>query len=107
MVESIKYTGHSGTISKISVSINGDFMASASTSGEVKVWEVMSGYCRRDFKFENPVKSLAFYPQENMKQLLIVAEGKNVHLINTGVGDKLMVKKTDIFFNSTVLIFFA
>lgn len=100
MVEGLKYIGHESDVTSISVSISGQFLASGDKSGIVKVYEVISGRCLRTFNFEDSITGIEFYPTFDMKQLLAVSEGKNVHMVNTGVGNKIMIKKTDVFFNN-------
>ena len=71
----------------------GQFVASGSDDGTVKVWEVNSGRCLKTWDVAGVVKSLAWCPNTALS-LLAVAVDTKLLLINSGLGDKLVNQRT-------------
>lgn len=58
------------------------------------VWEIATGRCMKTFGFEGIVRWVEWCPNKAVT-LLAVAVDLDVCIINPGVGDKLVVEKTD------------
>lgn len=58
------------------------------------VWEVSSGRCMRTINVGGVVRSIGWCPNKALS-LVAVAADRKLLLINPGVGDILVVKKTD------------
>lgn len=94
----IQYLGHKKAIRSISISPDGQFIASASDDGSVRIWEVDSCYCRHIWYLQEldksknfePVLQVTWNPQHH---LLAAITKSHVYLIATGTGD---VDSTDI-----------
>ena len=80
----------------------GQFVASGSDDGTVKVWEVNSGRCLKTWDVAGVVKSLAWCPNTALS-LLAVAVDTKLFLINTGLGDKLVNARTEELLKSATL----
>lgn len=98
-VQSIVYEGHTDCVRSLSIEPAGQFFASGSDDGTVRIWEVLTGRCLKTFKFEHPVKGVAWCPNQSIC-LVAVAVEKIVHVINPGVGDKLVLSNTDTVLSS-------
>ncbi|XP_020247305.1 ribosome biogenesis protein BOP1 homolog isoform X3 [Asparagus officinalis] len=82
----LEYRGHSGPVKSISVEISGQWMASGSTDGTVRVWEVETGRCLRVWNVGEAVEHVAWNPLPELP-MLAVSAGYDVILLNTGLGD--------------------
>lgn len=60
----------------------------------ISVWEVATGRCVKTVACGGIIRSVAWCPNEAIS-LIAVAADKKVLLINPGVGDHLITKKTD------------
>jgi len=60
----------------------------------LSVWEVATGRCVKTFRLGETVRWVEWCPNKSLS-LLAVAVDSDVMLINPGVGDKLIVDKTD------------
>lgn len=98
-VQSIVYEGHTDCVRGLSMEPAGQFFASGSDDGTVRIWEVLTGRCLKTFKFEHPVRGVAWCPNQSIC-LVAVALEKTVHIINPGVGDKLVLSNTDTVLSS-------
>ncbi|XP_077541957.1 ribosome biogenesis protein bop1-A [Haemaphysalis longicornis] len=98
-VQSIVYEGHTDCVRGLSLEPAGQFFASGSDDGTVRIWEVLTGRCLKTFKFEHPVRGVAWCPNQSIC-LVAVALEKTVHIINPGVGDKLVLSNTDTVLSS-------
>jgi len=90
----ITFKGHKNMIRTMSIEPTGQFLASGSDDGTVRVWEVHTGYCMKKFEVGGVVRSLMWCPNKALSLLAVAVESK-VLLINAGVGDKLVVQQTD------------
>lgn len=100
-IESLVYYGHEGVVRSIAVEPKGQFVASAADDGTLRVWEILTTRCVKTIEFGEPIKYIAWCPDEN-KCLILVALGKIVHVVNPGVGDKLVVTNTDMLFKESL-----
>ncbi|KAL3195337.1 hypothetical protein MRX96_015810 [Rhipicephalus microplus] len=98
-VQSVVYEGHTDCVRSLSMEPVGQFFASGSDDGTVRIWEVLTGRCIKTFKFEHAVKGVAWCPNQSIC-LVAVAVENTVHIINPGVGDKLVVNNTDAVLSS-------
>ena len=91
---SLTFRGHTNMIRSLSLEATGQYVASGSDDGTVKVWEVSSGRCLKTWDVAGVVKSLAWCPNTNLS-ILAVAVDTRLLLINSGLGDKLVNKRTE------------
>lgn len=90
----IIYRGHSDIVRSISTDPSGQWFVSGSDDGFVKVWEIASGRCMRTYDVDAKVKCVTWNPNPTLS-LIGVAFNKEMALINTGLGDKLITHSTD------------
>ena len=91
----LTYKGHKNMIRTISPEPRGQFVATGSDDGTVRVWEVQSGYCHKTFEFGKSVviTSVAWCPNGSLSLLAVAVENRLI-LLNAEVGDKLVVEQT-------------
>lgn len=82
----LEYKGHTGPVRSISVEVSGQWLASGSTDGTVRVWEVETGRCLRVWNVGEAVQHVAWNPLPELP-ILAVSAGHDVILLNTGLGD--------------------
>ncbi len=92
----LTYRGHANMVRTVGIDPTGQFLASGSDDGTVKVWDIQSGYCLRTFTLPKKaaVRSIEWCPNKALC-LLAVAVESSVMLINASVGDKVVVEQTD------------
>ena len=83
----LQYLGHTMAVRAISVSPDGQYLASASEDGTVRLWEVDTCLCRSVWDLKAPVSGLAWNPSSSIN-LLAAAVGNKVVLIATSTGNK-------------------
>ncbi|KAL5702799.1 Ribosome biogenesis protein 1 [Ranunculus cassubicifolius] len=81
----LEYKGHKGSVSSISIEVSGQWLASGSIDGTVRVWEVETGRCLRVWDVGEPVHYVAWNPKSNLR-ILAVSLGHDVLVLNTGLG---------------------
>ena len=91
---SLTFRGHNNMVRCLSVESSGQYVASGCDDGTVKVWEVSTGRCLKTWDVAGVVKSLAWCPNTALS-LLAVAVDTKLLLINSGLGDKLVNKRTE------------
>eukprot|EP00092_Neocalanus_flemingeri_P024182 GFUD01026229.1.p1 GENE.GFUD01026229.1~~GFUD01026229.1.p1 ORF type:complete len:738 (-),score=263.05 GFUD01026229.1:126-2339(-) len=91
---SITMKGHNNMVRSLSVEPKGQYLASGSDDGSMKVWEMATGRCLKTWDMGGVVKSVAWCPNSALS-LIAVAVDTVVFLINTGLGDKLVNTRTD------------
>jgi ribosome biogenesis protein ERB1 len=91
---SITMKGHNNMVRSLDVEPKGQYLASGSDDGSMKVWEMSTGRCLKTWDMGGVVKSVAWCPNSALS-LLAVAVETVVYLINTGLGDKLVNTRTD------------
>ena len=95
--QTLCYRGHKSIVMSISVDASGQWLASGSKDGVVRVWEVSTARCVREittFPSEASVKSVSWCPNVSVC-LLAVAVGNSVVIINPFVGDRVVCQSTD------------
>ncbi|XP_033112289.1 ribosome biogenesis protein bop1-A-like [Anneissia japonica] len=99
--QALIYLGHDSYVRTISVDPSGQWLASGSDDQTVRLWEVSTGRCMQVIKMSGVVESIAWCPNQSIN-LILVAVGSEVHLINPNLGDKLVTSSTDKLLDSYV-----
>ncbi|XP_058108486.1 ribosome biogenesis protein BOP1 homolog isoform X2 [Magnolia sinica] len=81
----LEYRGHSGAVLSISVESSGQWIASGSMDGTVRIWEVETGRCLRVWEVNEAVQHVAWNPLPELP-ILAVCVGQDMLLLNTGLG---------------------
>ena len=95
--QTLCYRGHKSIVLSIAVDMTGQWLASGSKDGVVRVWEIATARCVREittFPSEASVKCVSWCPNPSVC-LLAVAAGENVVIINPFVGDRVVCQSTD------------
>ncbi|KAJ9697624.1 hypothetical protein PVL29_009447 [Vitis rotundifolia] len=82
----LEYKGHKGAVMSISTEASGQWIASGSIDGSVRVWEVETGRCLRVWEVGEAVHYVAWNPLPGL-HILAVSAGQDVLLLNTGLGN--------------------
>lgn len=91
---SITMKGHSNMVRSLAPEPKGQYLASGSDDGTMKIWEIATGRCLKTWDLGGVVKCVAWCPNSALS-LVAVAVDTKVHLINTGLGDKLVNSRTE------------
>ncbi|KAA8536573.1 hypothetical protein F0562_029051 [Nyssa sinensis] len=83
----IEYRGHKGAVMSISTEASGQWIASGSSDGTVRIWEVETGRCLRVWEVSEAVQHVAWNPLPELP-ILAVSAGQDVFLLNTGFGNE-------------------
>jgi hypothetical protein len=81
----MRFSGHTSRVRCISLHPSGQWLASGSDDGTVRLWEVATGRCSAKWKLGEPVTSVGWCPNPAL-QLLGAAVGKRVVLLLSGLG---------------------
>ncbi|CAB4059063.1 ERB1 [Lepeophtheirus salmonis] len=90
----LTFLGHKNMIRSLSIESSGQYLASGSDDKTVKIWEIQSGYCLKTFHVKGVVKCVSWCPNSAISLIAIGVESR-VLLVNAGVGDKLIVDRTN------------
>lgn len=83
----LQFLGHSAAVRSISVSPDGQYLASGSDDGTVRLWEVDTCLCRYVWDLESgPVIHVSWNP-DSYHHIVSAVAGTKVVLIATGTGD--------------------
>ncbi|KAI9112833.1 hypothetical protein K1719_016150 [Acacia pycnantha] len=88
----IEYKGHEDAVTSISVEASGQWMASGSSDGTVRIWDVPTGRCLRRWEIGEAITCVAWNPLSDMR-ILAVSVGQDVLMLNAGLGDEEEQKK--------------
>ncbi|CAL1399388.1 unnamed protein product [Linum trigynum] len=88
----MEYIGHKGPVVSISTEFSGEWIASGSTDGTVRIWEVESGRCRKVWQFDEAVQYVAWNPMPEFP-ILAISVGQDAYLLNTGLGNEETQRK--------------
>ncbi|KAJ4717395.1 Ribosome biogenesis protein BOP1-like [Melia azedarach] len=83
----LEYKGHKGAVMSISTEASGQWIASGSSDGTVRIWEVESGRCLKVWEIGEAVQSVVWNPSPELP-VLAVAAGLDVLILNTGFGSE-------------------
>uniref|UniRef100_A0A672I872 Ribosome biogenesis protein BOP1 n=1 Tax=Salarias fasciatus TaxID=181472 RepID=A0A672I872_SALFA len=92
--QSLVYRGHSGLIRSISVSPTGQWLASGSDDGSIRLWEVCSSRCLKTVQVGGAVKSVAWNPNPAVC-LLAAALDTLVLVLSPGLADKQVLSSSE------------
>ena len=84
-VLSILYEGHSDKVVSISLNASGQYFASASSDGTVRIWETNTGRCWRTWHLKAPVTCVAWNPN-TLLPIVAAAVGTEVVLLDASMG---------------------
>uniref|UniRef100_A0A2N9FNB2 Ribosome biogenesis protein BOP1 homolog n=1 Tax=Fagus sylvatica TaxID=28930 RepID=A0A2N9FNB2_FAGSY len=88
----LEYKGHTDAVTSISIDASGQWIASGSLDGTVRIWEVETGRCLRNWEVGEAVQYVAWNPLRELP-ILAVSVGPDVLILNTGFGDEEEQKK--------------
>jgi ribosome biogenesis protein ERB1 len=83
----LQYLGHRSAVRAISISPDGQYLASCSDDGTVRLWEIDTCLCRNVWKLGAPVVAIAWNPQAS-HSILAAATAQKLVIIAAGTGDK-------------------
>ncbi|KHG08140.1 Ribosome biogenesis BOP1 [Gossypium arboreum] len=83
----LEYRGHEGAVLSISVEPSGQWIASGSKDGTVRIWEVETGRCLRVWEIGEAVQLVAWNPLPELP-VLAASVGADVLILNTGFGNE-------------------
>uniref|UniRef100_A0A7S0RRE2 Ribosome biogenesis protein BOP1 homolog n=1 Tax=Chlamydomonas leiostraca TaxID=1034604 RepID=A0A7S0RRE2_9CHLO len=81
----ITYEGHAGKVRCVAPDASGQWLASGSDDGTLRVWEVASGRCMATHNLGTPVHSVAWCPAPGVR-LLSAAAGNRVFIMAPAIG---------------------
>lgn len=91
----LQFVGHSAGVRSISISPDGQYIASGSDDGSVRLWEIDTGLCRNVWligksKKDSDIEAVTevFWNPDMFHHMLVAVVGKRVVLIATGTGDE-------------------
>ncbi|XP_026822167.1 ribosome biogenesis protein BOP1 homolog [Rhopalosiphum maidis] len=93
-VQSMVFNGHTDMVRCISIDPLGQYLLSGSDDMTIKIWEISTGRCLRTIPVGGIVRSIEWNPNKALSLVAVVADRKLL-IINPGVGDHLIVSKTD------------
>ncbi|KAL3814513.1 hypothetical protein ACJIZ3_015781 [Penstemon smallii] len=94
----LEYKGHTGPIMSISTDPTGQWIASGSADGTVRIWEVETGRCLRVWDIGETIAEVAWNPLPELP-ILALAAGEDVFILNTKVGSGEQEEKIDELLN--------
>ncbi|KAL3598055.1 hypothetical protein D5086_005973 [Populus alba] len=88
----LEYRGHKGAVMSISTEASGQWIASGSSDGTVRLSEVETCRCIKVREFGEVVQYVAWNPLPELP-ILAVSVGQDVFLLNTGLGNEETQRK--------------
>uniref|UniRef100_A0A0D9WY85 Ribosome biogenesis protein BOP1 homolog n=1 Tax=Leersia perrieri TaxID=77586 RepID=A0A0D9WY85_9ORYZ len=89
----LEFKGHNGPVKSLSVESTGQWIASGSSDGTIRVWEVETGRCIKIWNVGGVVHRIAWNPSPDRNILAAVVD-HDLLLLNAGVGDEEIQMKT-------------
>mmetsp|Transcript_25522 Transcript_25522/g.71519 ORF Transcript_25522/g.71519 Transcript_25522/m.71519 type:complete len:641 (+) Transcript_25522:1-1923(+) len=90
----VRYEGHRSFVRSLSAHPSGQWLATGSDDGTVRVWEVRSGRCMKVYHVGGKrVEAVAFCPLPSCT-ILAVAVDKELRLLNVAVGSSTLKQQT-------------
>ncbi|KAB2634638.1 ribosome biogenesis protein BOP1-like protein [Pyrus ussuriensis x Pyrus communis] len=89
----LEYRGHEDAVTSVSVEASGQWIASGSLDGTLRIWEVETGRCVKICDIGEAVKYVAWNPNPE-HSIVAVSAGQDVLLLNTGCGTEEVQKRT-------------
>ncbi|KAF3452624.1 hypothetical protein FNV43_RR03057 [Rhamnella rubrinervis] len=83
----LEYRGHTDAVVSVSVDSSGQWIASGSMDGTVRIWEVGTGRCLRVWDIDDAVKCVAWNPVPE-RPVLAVSVEQDILILNTGLGNE-------------------
>ncbi|CAA3028530.1 ribosome biogenesis BOP1 homolog isoform X2 [Olea europaea subsp. europaea] len=90
----LEYKGHKGPVISVTAESTGQWIASGSNDGSVRVWEVETGRCLRVWDIGEPVQQVVWNPLPELP-LLAIAAGQDVFILKTGLESEEEQKKIE------------
>ncbi|BBN03750.1 ribosome biogenesis protein ERB1 [Marchantia polymorpha subsp. ruderalis] len=81
----LEFRGHTGIVCTLATSPSGEWLASGSQDGSVRIWEVQTGRCRKIWEMGSAVKQIAWNPNPQISILAVAVENEVV-LVNSETG---------------------
>ncbi|KAI3831202.1 hypothetical protein MKX03_033988 [Papaver bracteatum] len=81
----LEYKGHNDAVTSISVHLSGQWLASGSKDGTVRIWEVETARCVKMWDVGEAVNCVAWNPVPD-RLVLAISAGQDVLVLNTGLG---------------------
>ncbi|BFZ12748.1 hypothetical protein BsWGS_15786 [Bradybaena similaris] len=97
--EGMIYKGHTGMVRSISPDPTGQWLASGSDDETLKLWEVATGRCMKTLSMGGKVTYVSWNQNPSCNVIAVVV-GKNVIIVNPGLGDKLVCTNVDNTLNN-------
>ncbi|XP_078485774.1 ribosome biogenesis protein bop1-A-like [Ciona intestinalis] len=100
-VQALCYRGHQAMVRTISVDTTGQWLASGSDDGIVRIWEVQTARCVRELKVDEKeaIKCISWCPNASVCLLAITVDAKII-ILNPYIGDRLVAQATDSLLQS-------
>lgn len=90
----LEYKGHKGPVMTISTESTGQWIASGSKDGTVRIWEVETGRCLQIWNIGETIQEVAWNPVPELP-MLAVAAGHDVFILNTKCGSDEQQRKIE------------
>jgi ribosome biogenesis protein ERB1 len=81
----LEYKGHTGNVRSISLDPRGQWIVSGGDDGTVRLWEVSSARCFREWKFDEVIECVAWNPNP-VFPLIAVAFGTKILILDSHTG---------------------
>ncbi|KAL0357188.1 UNVERIFIED_CONTAM: Ribosome biogenesis protein BOP1 [Sesamum calycinum] len=81
----LEYKGHKGPVTTICTESTGQWIASGSKDGTVRIWEVETGRCLQVWDIGETIEEVAWNPLTEFP-ILAIAAGQDVFILDTGCG---------------------